>query len=181
MPFCTVCGAPLFPDARFCTECGTEVRSPSSNVYVFALSHDESDPNYSVDFFEVELVGEARHEDAFVEVLGRLSDEEEAELDDVTSVLVREPKHPDDVEDVVVAVYVADETDHYHRVGYLSPDDAEEYLETIKELERRTGRHVGCLAGVRGKGRVPGFALPVYSVRIYLPEPGEWLRWKLSY
>ena len=57
MPFCPECGARVYPDAKFCMSCGARARFADSNVYVFALAQEEDDPNYLIDFFEVELVG----------------------------------------------------------------------------------------------------------------------------
>ncbi|MBN1631100.1 MAG: zinc ribbon domain-containing protein, partial [Thermoleophilia bacterium] len=151
MPFCTECGAQIYPDASFCISCGAPARFPESNVYVFALAEDADDPNYHIDFFEVELVGEAKHSEAFEEILGELDDEEEIELDDAIAVLVREPA--DASENEFVTVHVLDSESMYQQVGYLQANDVAEYLEVIRELERRTGRYVGCLARVHGKGK----------------------------
>lgn len=177
MPFCTECGAQMHPDARFCMSCGAPARLPDSNVYVFALAEEPDDPNYHIDFFEVELVGEVKHADALEEILGELDDEEESELDDVIAVLVGELA--DIAEKESVAVYLLDSESAYQRVGYLQAKDVAEYLDVIRELERRTGRYVGCLARVHGKGKTATYARPLYDVRVYLPEGERWLDWRL--
>jgi hypothetical protein len=146
-------------------------------VYVFALADDETDPNYSIDFFEVELVGEARHADALEAVLGVLDEEEDSELDDVIAVLVLDREESPEVEQI--AVHVVDASGAYRKVGSLSSKDSAEYLDVIRELERRTGRHVGCLARVHGTGRTARYARPIYDVRVYLPEAHRWLAWTL--
>jgi len=167
----------VYPDAEFCMSCGARARFADSNVYVFALAQEENDPNYLIDFFEVELVGEAKHDDAFEEILGELDDEEETELDDVFAVLVRESAESSDGESV--AVHVLDARSVYQRVGHLAKSDLAEYLEVIRELERRTGRYVGCLARVHGKGATATNGGPTYDARVYLPEGEKWLEWKL--
>ena len=179
MTFCTKCGVEAHPGAAFCMSCGApvlHVEGPPSNVYVFALAEHENDPNYAVDFFEVELVGESRHEGAFARILGRLAEGEDKTLDDVLAVLVREPKGHS--EEDAIDVCVLDAADTYHRVGHFSTADAREYSQTLRELERRAGRIVGCLARVDGTGRTPGRARPLYSARVYVPDAQEWLKWK---
>jgi hypothetical protein len=157
--------------------CGAQARVPASNVYVFALAEEEKDPNYPIDFFEVELVDEPRHADALEAVLGVLDDEEDSELDDVIAVLVRDGD--EDLEMQQVAVHVVDASGAYRRVGCLSSNDCAEYLDVIREFERRTGCYVGCLARVHGTGRTSRYARPVYDVRVYLPEAHRWLEWTL--
>lgn len=177
MPFCTRCGARVYPDARYCTSCGHEVDLPTSNVYVFALADDEEDPNYSIDFFEVDLVGEWRFADEFDELLGEVDDDDQRELDDVTAVLIREPGDPGEPDAVTVQVWDGEST--YRRVGRMSSADAESYAGVLQELEKRTGRIVGCFARVHVVGPNATCDQPIYSARVYLPAEDAWLRWRL--
>lgn len=191
MPFCTQCGAQAHPDAQFCMSCRARIvspqqgtryaqspaaRQPGGNVFVYAQAENKDDPNYDIDFFEVEVAGESHYESAFVKILGRVAHEQEKVLDDVVAVLIREPENPYDSD--AVAVHVVDTTMTYQKVGHLSSHDAEEYVETIEELERRTGQIVGCLARVHGRGKTAECHRPVYSARVYLPDAEEWLKWR---
>ena len=177
MQFCFRCGHRVFPDARFCTSCGEQIDFPTSNVYVFSLAEDDQNPNYPIDFFEVDLVGESRFEEQFAEILGDVDDDEENEMDDVVAVLVREPDNP--LRPHAVSVYAWDGEAAYRQVGYLSSKDVSEYAETIQELERRTGRLVGCLARVHAQGPTEISECPIYSARVYLPDAENWLQWRI--
>lgn len=193
MPFCIRCGAEVYPDARFCTSCGMIVILPSEfgaagevaprapggssiNVYTFALAEREGDPNYSIDFFEVELTGAPRYAEAFARVMGPLADEEERLLDDVPAVLVLQSEGLSGAE--VVDVDARAPLGVYQRIGRLAPADATEYAAVIAEMKRRTGMHVGCLARISGKGPSAHYTRPHYSALVYLPGASEWHNWK---
>jgi hypothetical protein len=144
-------------------------------MFCFAESSDLGDPNHSIRFDEVEIVGGMRCWESYARLLGKLPKGVERELDGV-AVLIRETENKDDPN--AVAVYMIDAAGEGHKVGYLASDDAATYAVIIKQLERRTRSKTGCKARLYGKG-LGLFARPIYHCWVYLPDPDVWLDWSL--
>lgn len=148
-------------------------------TFIYSPPDDENDPNRHIEFRDVEVAGELYNLDAFPKILGKLGKGETNTLRDVAAVLIREPNNLRDHNAVGVHLMSTDGT--ARQVGHLSRDDAEEYLDTIKKLEQRTERNVGCNATVYGQGKEGLLGKPVYRVTLSLPEDAdEWAKWEVE-
>jgi hypothetical protein len=148
-------------------------------TFIYSPSDDENDPNRRIEFSDVEVAGESYNLDAFPKILGKLRKGETKTLEDVAAVLIREPNNLRDHN--AVGVHLMSTDGAARQVGHLSRDDAEEYLDTIKELEERTKQNLGCNATVYGKGKEGLLGKPVYRVTLCLPEDAdEWATWKVE-
>jgi hypothetical protein len=148
-------------------------------TFIYSPSDDENDPNRHIGFWDVEVAGESYNLDAFPKILGKLGKGETRTLEDVAAVLIREPNNLQDRN--AVGVHVMSTDGAARQVGHLSRDDAEEYLATIKKLEERTKKNVGCNATIYGKGKEGLFGKPVYRVTLSLPEDAdEWAKWEVE-
>jgi hypothetical protein len=148
-------------------------------TFIYSPPDDENDPNRHIEFWDVEVAGESYNLDAFPKILGKLGKGETKTLEDVAAVLIREPNNLQHRNAVGVHVMSTDGT--ARQVGHLSREDAEEYLDTIKKLEERTKKNVGCNARVYGKGKERLLGKPVYRVTLSLPEDADdWAKWKVE-
>jgi hypothetical protein len=148
-------------------------------TFIYSPSDDENDLNRHIEFRDVEVAGESYNLDAFPKILGKLGKGETKTLKDVAAVLIREPNNLQDRN--AVGVHVMSTDGGARQVGHLSREDAEEYLGTIKKLEKRTQQNVGCNATVYGKGKASLLGKPVYRVTLSLPEDAdEWAEWEVE-
>jgi hypothetical protein len=148
-------------------------------TFIYSPPDDENDPNRHIEFRDLEVVGELYNLDAFPKILGKLGKGETKTLEDVAAVLIREPNNLQDRN--AVGVHVMGIDGIARQVGHLSREDAEEYLGTIKKLEERAKKNVGCNATVYGKGKEGLLGKPVYRVTLSLPEDSdEWAEWKVE-
>ena len=137
-------------------------------TFIYSPADEENDPNRHIKFSNVEVAGESFNLDAFPKILGKLRKGETKTLEDVAAVLIREPNNLRDRNAVGVHLMSTDGT--ARQVGHLSRKDAEDYLDTIKKLEERTTKNVGCIAAVYGRGKLHLLGKPVYRVTLSLPK-----------
>lgn len=103
------------------------------------------EPHILADGFDLEVVGESRHQDELWRIVGQDSNSGQRVRCPVVAVLRPEPSNPVDANAIAVDIGGL-------HVGYLPADDAATMVEGLRDLRRRHGRDVALRGVVVGRG-----------------------------
>lgn len=123
-------------------------------------------PAQGLGLFPLAAVGESNYQTALWRAVGGVSPDRIRHY--VTAALVTEPDNPYDVNAIAVLVPA---NDGYDLVGYLSRDDAEEYIDDFTVLAQLGHDGAQCDAVIVGGGHASG--APMLGIWLHLDSPGE--------